>query len=90
MSRDFDISRPHPGSGLIFSGEPAPHAEVGERAARHALLHFCAACGCSDACFGFGVTSRTEGLWSCNDADCLAQVRAEANRAVQPLVGRAA
>lgn len=50
-----------------------------EHAARTTLERWCHSCGLS-ACYGFGVTLKDDGLWSCSDAECRASAEAEIAR----------
>lgn len=70
MSRhdDFDPDQPHPGSGLLFLGNPSRHAEEAEMAAREALRYRCCNCG-EDAPYGFGRHL------SCGSRDCQTKAR---------------
>jgi hypothetical protein len=69
-------------AGLFFrTGELSSAGWQLEHAARARLERWCAFCGQS-ACYGYGVTLASEGVWSCADADC--QALAEA-RAASPL-----
>jgi hypothetical protein len=50
-----------------------------EHAARQFLERWCHSCGLS-ACYGYGVTLKDDGVWSCADADCRASAEAEIAR----------
>ena len=70
-----DYTKPGP-AGLYFDLRRLTRnahiaAIPGERTARQALEHWCATCGQS-ACYGYGMTLGSEGVWSCADADCRA------------------
>lgn len=50
-----------------------------EHQARSRLERWCAFCGQS-ACYGFGVSLKDDGVWSCADASCQAAAEAEIAR----------
>ncbi|MEE7491111.1 hypothetical protein [Methylobacterium oryzae] len=58
--------------------------EAAERAAKGGVDRTCASCGVFGASFGFGVfRNRSDGMWSCADPDCRANV--EARVALPPM-----
>lgn len=61
----FDCSR------LTASGGQQEHA------ARARLERWCSGCGQS-ACYGFGVSLKDDGVWSCAEADCMAEAETKA------------
>lgn len=48
-----------------------------EKAARARLERWCSGCGQS-ACYGFGVSLKDDGVWSCADPDCMAEAETKA------------
>ncbi|MET3481572.1 hypothetical protein ABIC70_001079 [Methylobacterium sp. 1973] len=48
-----------------------------EHAARARLERWCFGCGQS-ACYGFGVSLKDDGVWSCAEADCMAEAETKA------------
>lgn len=79
MSSAFDLTRPHPGSGLMY-GPVSAIGRDAERSARAALEHTCAVCGSFDASRGYKPAGLehlyAEPVWSCSSADCLRQAEA--------------
>lgn len=68
-----------PGSaGLFFRTENlSPIGWQQEHAARARLERWCSGCGQS-ACYGFGVSLKDDGVWSCAEADCMAEAETKA------------
>lgn len=64
-----DPTLPGP-AGLFFRTENlSPIGWHQEHQARSHLERWCHSCGQS-ACYGFGVSLKDDGVWSCADADC--------------------
>ena len=79
MSRQSDPTAAGP-AGLFFRTDNL--SSIGwqqENAARQSLERWCHACGLS-GCYGFGVTLKDDGVWSCVDGDCRASAEAEIAR----------
>jgi len=76
-----DADHSYPGkAGLFFDCSRLTDAGwQQEQAARTTLERWCHSCGLS-ACYGFGVTLKDDGLWSCSDIDCRASAEAEIAR----------
>ena len=76
---DADHTLPDP-AGLFFSCEnlnaPGWHQE---HTARTRLERWCSQCGQS-ACYGFGVSLKDDGLWTCSEPSCIAFAEAEIAR----------
>lgn len=79
MAEASDFTMPGP-AGLFFSCEELNEAGwLVEHEARFRLERWCQGCGQS-ACYGFGVTLKDIGAWSCSDASCIASAEAEIAR----------
>jgi hypothetical protein len=79
MNSETDHTLPGP-AGLFFSCEALNEAGwQQETAARTRLEHWCSQCG-QTACYGYGVSMRDDGLWSCADASCRSAAEAEIAR----------
>lgn len=79
MSAETDHTQPGK-AGLYYRTEALTDGGwQQENAARASLERWCHSCGQS-AGYGFGVTLKDDGLWSCADADCRASAEAEIAR----------
>ncbi len=76
MSAETDHSYPGK-AGLFFDcSRLSASGWHQEHQARSRLERWCASCG-QRACYGFGVTLKDDGVWSCGDASCQASAEAE-------------
>ena len=76
MSEDLDTTLPGK-AGLFFDCSQLTDAGwQQEQSARQSLERWCSYCGQS-ACYGFGVSLKDDGLWSCAEPSCVASVEAE-------------
>lgn len=67
-------------AGLYFrTDELSPIGLHQEHQARSRLERWCSFCGQS-ACYGFGVSLKDDGVWSCADASCRSAAEAEIAR----------
>lgn len=69
MTSTFDPTVPGP-AGIFFDPKDlTPAGWQQEHEARARLERWCAYCGQS-ACYGFGVSLKDDGVWTCADPDC--------------------
>jgi hypothetical protein len=75
MSDVLDIL-PGPAGLFRFTDNLSTAGWQQDREARARLERWCASCGQS-ACYGFGVSLKDDGTWTCADASCVASAEAE-------------